>query len=44
MLLSVPRLSARDAVHAAVMQRHGIDTALAFDAVFDLLPGVRRIC
>lgn len=36
-------LSARDALHAAVMARHGITRILTFDAGFDALPGVRRI-
>lgn len=36
-------LSARDAIHAAVMQRHEIDRVLSFDRGFDALPGVRRI-
>lgn len=37
------RLSARDALHLAVMQRHGIDQILSFDRGFDDLPGVVRI-
>src|SRR2546428_8999955 len=32
-------LSARDALHAAVMERHGVDSILTFDAGFDTLPG-----
>lgn len=36
-------LSARDAVHLAVMQRHGIASIMSFDAGFDRYPGVRRI-
>ncbi len=36
-------LSARDAVHAAVMELHGIEAILSFDAGFDGLPGIRRI-
>jgi len=36
-------LSARDAVHIAVMERHGIRTILSFDADFDRWPGLRRM-
>lgn len=36
-------LSARDALHAAVMQRHGIDRILSFDSGFDAVPGITRI-
>lgn len=38
-----PQLSARDAVHLAVMEAHGIDTILSFDSGFDGVPGVTRI-
>jgi predicted nucleic acid-binding protein len=37
------RLSARDAIHVAVMQAQGIDRILSFDAGFDGFPGVRRL-
>jgi predicted nucleic acid-binding protein len=37
------RLSARDAVHLAVMQRHGITRILSFDTGFDGIVGVERI-
>ena len=36
-------LSARDALHLAIMQRHGVDTVLTLDAGFDLWPGVERL-
>jgi predicted nucleic acid-binding protein len=36
-------LSARDAVHVAVMQRHGITRILSFDAGFDGILGIERI-
>ena len=36
-------LSARDSVHIAVMERHGIRTILSFDADFDRWPGLKRI-
>jgi hypothetical protein len=37
------RLSARDAVHLAVMEQHGIDRILSFDAGFDGFPGITRL-
>ena len=37
------QLSARDAVHVAVMQHHGIGQILTFDAGFDGLPGITRV-
>jgi len=36
-------LSARDAVHIAVMERHGIRSILSFDGDFDRWPGIQRI-
>jgi uncharacterized protein len=42
-LLANPRLSARDAIHAAVMERHAIETILTLDGGFDALPGVKRL-
>ena len=42
-VLGYRQLSARDAVHLAVMERHGIERILSFDAGFDGLPGVTRI-
>jgi len=38
-----PRLSARDALHLAVMERHGVDRILSFDSAFDGFPGVTRV-
>jgi len=35
--------SARDAVHIAVMERHGIKSILSFDSDFDRWPGLHRI-
>jgi predicted nucleic acid-binding protein len=32
-------LSARDAIHGAVMQQHGISTIMSFDRGFAALPG-----
>ena len=37
------RLSARDALHIAVMQRHDVDRVMTFDADFDGIPGLTRI-
>jgi predicted nucleic acid-binding protein len=42
-LLGKRKLSARDAVHLAVMERHGIERILSFDAGFDGYPGIARI-
>jgi len=36
------RLSARDALHLAVMERHGIEHILTFDSGFDGFPGITR--
>jgi uncharacterized protein len=36
-------LSARDALHVAVMQAHRVDRILSFDADFDRFPGLVRI-
>ncbi len=36
-------LSARDAVHLAVMEHHGIDRILSFDSGFDQFPGIIRL-
>ena len=37
------RLSARDAVHLAVMEQYGIDRILSFDSGFDGFPGIKRL-
>jgi predicted nucleic acid-binding protein len=37
------RLSARDAVFAAVAIRHDLETILSADTDFDELPGLRRL-
>ena len=36
-------LSARDAVHLAVMERHRITRIMSFDADFDRWPGITRL-
>lgn len=43
LFLRYPGLSARDALHAAVMHRHGIEEILTYDAGFDAVPWIRRI-
>jgi predicted nucleic acid-binding protein len=43
LLLPSERLSARDALHLAVMQRHGIAAIMSYDSGFDGLAGVRRL-
>lgn len=42
-VLAEARLSARDAVHVAVMRRRGVDRILTFDEGFDVVPDVVRI-
>lgn len=42
-VLGRQRLSARDAIHAAVMARHGIRRILSFDTGFDTLPDIERL-
>lgn len=42
-VLEYRRLSARDAVHLAVMEKHGIARILSFDSGFDSFPGVTRL-
>lgn len=41
--LGLPRLSARDALHVAVMKLRGIERILSFDAGFDEVPGITRL-
>ncbi len=42
-LLGTRQLSARDALHLATMESHGVTKILSFDAGFDGYPGVSRI-
>ena len=42
-LLGATGLSARDAVHLAIMQRFDIREILSFDTGFDGYPGIRRL-
>lgn len=41
-VLGYSSLFARDAVHVAVMRRHGIERIMTFDRGFDALPEVER--
>jgi predicted nucleic acid-binding protein len=43
LLRTTSRLSARDAVHLAVMQGRDIDRIMSFDAGFDGIPGIVRL-
>lgn len=36
-------LSARDAIHLAIMEIHKIDQILSFDSGFDRVPGINRV-
>ena len=42
-VLGKKRFSARDALHAAVMERHDVRRIMSFDTAFDDLPGVTRM-
>lgn len=42
-VLGQPRLSARDALHLAVMEQHGIEQIVSFDSGFDAFPGATRL-
>jgi predicted nucleic acid-binding protein len=42
-VLGYTELSARDAVHLAVMEHYGIDRILSFDSGFDQFPGITRL-
>ncbi|HLE85851.1 MAG TPA: type II toxin-antitoxin system VapC family toxin [Thermoanaerobaculia bacterium] len=43
LLLSSRKLSARDALHAAVMEHHKIRRLMSFDTGYDGLPGIERL-
>jgi uncharacterized protein len=38
-----PRLSARDALHVAVMHRREVGRIMSFDSGFDAVPGIERL-
>ena len=42
-VLGAAGLSARDALHVAVMENRGVGTILSFDRGFDGRPGIRRL-
>lgn len=42
-VLGLSQLSARDALHAAVMERGGVTRIMSFDVGFDALPGLTRL-
>ena len=42
-LQSVPGISARDALHVAVMRSAGITQILSYDRGFDAVPGIERL-
>jgi predicted nucleic acid-binding protein len=42
LVLGIAGLSARDALHAAVMTRHSVERIMTFDAAFDRVPGISR--
>jgi uncharacterized protein len=43
LVLGKRKLSARDAIHVAVMERNGIKRILTFDSGFDTVSGISRI-
>ncbi len=42
-VLGYGKVSARDAIHVAVMQQHGIERILSFDSAFDRFSGITRL-
>ncbi len=40
---AVPSLSARDALHVAVMRTAGVERIMSFDRGFDACPGIERL-
>ena len=42
-VLGYQHFSARDAVHLAIMQDHGITQIMSFDSGFDGFPGITRV-
>jgi predicted nucleic acid-binding protein len=43
-VLGSATMSARDALHLAIMEHYRIDTILSFDRGFDGHPGITRLC
>ncbi len=44
LLYATPGISSRDAVHLASMELHHVSSVVSFDAGFDRVRGIRRIC
>ena len=42
-MMGLGKLSARDALHAAVMQRRGVERLMSFDSGFDALGWIERV-
>lgn len=42
-VLGHERLSARDALHLAIMEQNGVEQILSFDSGFDGFPGISRL-
>lgn len=42
-LLGAKGVAARDSIHLATMERHGVDSVMTFDRGFDSYPAVRRL-
>jgi len=42
-VLGTRGLSARDAIHLAIMEQHGVERILSFDRALDAFPGVARL-
>ena len=42
LVCGIAGISARDAVHAAVMLNHEVEWIASFDSGFDVVPGIRR--
>jgi predicted nucleic acid-binding protein len=42
-VVRTPRLSARDAIHVAIMQGRDIGRIMSFDPAFDVVTGIERI-
>ena len=43
LVLGYERLSARDAIHVATMQEHGVRRIMSFDGAFDVVSGLTRL-
>ena len=42
-IFGAPKLSSRDAIHLAIMERYGIREIFSFDTGFEGYPGIRRV-